>query len=264
MTVFSPKQRALLRRNPPQDAIRSRQRAQREISYLEGWFVISEANRIFGFDRWSRETIEARCLSAREIRGELTAIYMAKVRISVHGNGPNIIREAHGTSEAKGGSLGEVHEMALKAAETDATKRALATFGSPFGLALYCPRKENKSDPLSIPNQDQSMSVPANMSYVGSILLPKARRVRNREHLKFVASKPCLVCGRSPSDAHHIKFSQRSAIGMKVSDEFTVPLCRGHHRELHHSGNEKKWWVVHKIDPLVIAQNLFRRSQCGN
>jgi hypothetical protein len=65
------------------------------------------------------------------------------------------------------------------------------------------------------------------------------RRVRNKEHLRHVAAQPCLLCGALPADAHHVRFAQPKAFGRKVSDEFTVPLCRTHHRELHHTGNER-------------------------
>src|SRR5262249_37425633 len=96
---------------------------------------VSEANRIFGFDGWSRETTESRCVLAREIRGTFVAIYVAKVRITVRaGKTTVVVREGHGSGEGRGGSPGDVHDIALKAAET---KRALATFGKPFGLELY-------------------------------------------------------------------------------------------------------------------------------
>jgi hypothetical protein len=85
----------------------------------------------------SRETVDSRCVLARENRGAFLAVYTARVRISVQAGGSTIIREGHGSGEGRGGSPGEVHDTALKAAETDATKRALATFGKPFGLALY-------------------------------------------------------------------------------------------------------------------------------
>ena len=111
-------------------------------SYVEGWYALSEANRIFGFDGWNRETLESRCVLARESRGTFIAVYIAKVRITVRAHNTTIVREGHGSGEGRGSSPGEVHDIALKAAETDATKRALATFGKPFGLALY--RKEKK------------------------------------------------------------------------------------------------------------------------
>ena len=134
---FSAKQVQALRRNLDHRHVRTREAHGRELSYIEGWYAISEANRIFGFDGWNRETIESRCVLARENRGTFLAVYIARVRITVHADGATIIREGHGTGEGRGTSPGEVHDIALKAAETDATKRALATFGKPFGLALY-------------------------------------------------------------------------------------------------------------------------------
>ena len=134
---FSAKQVKALRRNLDHRYVRTREANGRELSYIEGWYAISEANRIFGFDGWNRETIESRCVLARENRGSFLAVYTARVRITVHADGVTIIREGHGSGEGRGASPGEVHDTALKAAETDATKRALATFGKPFGLALY-------------------------------------------------------------------------------------------------------------------------------
>jgi recombination DNA repair RAD52 pathway protein len=134
---FSAKQVQALRRNLDHRHVRTREAHGRELSYVEGWYAISEANRIFGFDGWNRETIESRCVLARENRGTFLAVYIARVRVTVHPDGATIIREGHGTGEGRGTSPGEVHDFALKAAETDGTKRALATFGRPFGLALY-------------------------------------------------------------------------------------------------------------------------------
>ena len=73
---------------------------------------------------------------------------------------------------------------------------------------------------------------------------PEPRRIRDRDHVRFVAQQACLICGRKPSDAHHLRFAQSRALGRKVSDEFTVPLCRGHHRELHRHGDEAAWWSI--------------------
>jgi hypothetical protein len=91
-------------------------------------------------------------------------------------------------------------------------------------------------------------------------VIQKPVRERDREHLRFVASQPCLVCGRSPSDAHHVKFAEQQAIGRKVSDRFTIPICRLHHRELHRRGNERTWWQNQGIDPLVTAATLWNRT----
>jgi len=89
----------------------------------------------------------------------------------------------------------------------------------------------------------------------------KTIRLRDKEHCKFVACQPCIVCGRTPSEAHHIRFAQPRALGRKVSDEYTVPVCRLHHRELHAYGDEASWWAAVSVDPLPIALELWRQSR---
>jgi hypothetical protein len=90
--------------------------------------------------------------------------------------------------------------------------------------------------------------------------LPAPRRIRDREHVKLVAKQPCLVCGRRPADAHHLRFAQSPALGRKVSDEFTVPLCRGHHREVHRCGDEAAWWTNIGVDPTGPARVLWLKT----
>jgi hypothetical protein len=90
-----------------------------------------------------------------------------------------------------------------------------------------------------------------------TLALPEPRRIRDREHVKFVAQHACLICGRRPSDAHHLRFSQSRALARKVSDEFTVPLCRGHHREVHRFGDEGAWWKRTGVDPTLMARTLW-------
>ena len=345
---FSRKQLGALKRHLEPRVIRTREAHGRQFSYLEGWYVIAEANRIFGYDGWSRETLDSKCVLARENRGTFIAIYIARVRITVQANGATVIREGHGSGERRGESAGEVHDIALKAAETDATKRALATFGKPFGLELYrhdrattaaaaaelaptaaaaahapqaasnvtepdpaealaalkhpvipptrlgfhpddttpIPRPSryygrrqtasgsehtNERRPLpprpaapplapAAPGMFGSDNIPATTIDKSVLALPEPKRLRDKNHLKFVASQPCLVCGRQPSDPHHLRFAQPRAIGMKVSDEFTVPLCRGHHRQLHQVGNEQGWWENFKIAPLEIASDLWEQT----
>jgi hypothetical protein len=105
--------------------------------------------------------------------------------------------------------------------------------------------------PASVPTQiDKSI-----------LALAEPKRLRDKAHLKFVASQPCLICGRQPSDPHHLRFAQPRAIGLKVSDEFTVPLCRGHHRQLHQVGNEEAWWAERNIDALTIAGDLWAQTR---
>ena len=109
-------------------------------------------------------------------------------------------------------------------------------------------------------------------SVAAPIILPQKREARRRvaaktvrrrdkEHCKFVATQPCLVCGRMPAEAHHIRFAQPRALGRKVSDEYTVPVCRLHHRDLHTYGDEASWWAAVSIDPLAIALQLWRKSR---
>ena len=90
------------------------------------------------------------------------------------------------------------------------------------------------------------------------LALPAPRRIRDRDHVKLIAKQPCLVCGRRPADAHHLRFAQSPAMGRKVSDESAVPLCRGHHREVHRCSDEAAWWDKIGIDPTAAARVLWR------
>ncbi len=92
------------------------------------------------------------------------------------------------------------------------------------------------------------------------LTLPEPRRVRDRDHVRAVAKRPCLICGRQPSDAHHLRFAQSRAFGRRVSDEFTVPLCRGHHREAHRSRDEAEWWRRLAIKPTAVARALWLKT----
>ena len=89
----------------------------------------------------------------------------------------------------------------------------------------------------------------------------RAIRLRDKEHCRYLTTQPCVVCGRTPSEAHHIRFAQPRALGRKVGDEYTVPVCRLHHRELHRYGDEASWWVGVNVDPLSVALELWRRSR---
>jgi hypothetical protein len=92
------------------------------------------------------------------------------------------------------------------------------------------------------------------------LAFPEPRRQRNKIHLRFVAKQPCVICGRQPCDAHHLRFAQTRGLGLKVSDEFTVPLCRSHHRELHRAGNEPQWWAARSIDALDAARKFWTET----
>jgi len=314
---FSAKQIQALKRNLDQRNVRTREAHGRALSYIEGWYAISEANRIFGFDGWSRETIDSKCVLARENHGSFIAVYTARARITVRAQGVAIVREGHGTGEGRGASPGEVHDIALKVAETDATKRALSTFGKPFGLALYAggrtafsattaasqPKPAGQGHTEVTLPPDDTTPIPRPSRYYGrrqdlvtreraqarrhlaiqpsaetslvpasteptpnridksALTLSEPKRLRDKAHLRFVASHPCLICGRQPSDPHHLQFAQPRALGLKVSDEFTVPLCRGHHRQLHQAGNELAWWAKLNVDALPLAKALWAESR---
>jgi len=322
--------------------VRSREADGQTLHYLEGWHVVAEANRIFGFDGWDRETVTSDCVWTRQKGQRYCAAYVARVRITVRAGDDRVVREGCGVGESDAASPGQAHDFAAKAAETDATKRALSTFGNAFGLSLYggtwtaeaVPKKSRgvsqspsallpdatvdvvapspttdrpspempsteprgaqqhgaqaseatkpetrnscqvtEPEPSSANSQQaphtESPALlpdhgngPACKAVDKSILtLPEPRRVRDRDHLRFVASQPCLICGRTPAEAHHLRFAQPRAMGLKVSDAYTVPLCALHHRELHARGDEAQWWEERQIDPMPAAEALWERSQ---
>jgi len=111
-------------------------------------------------------------------------------------------------------------------------------------------------DDPSASTSQQADAAPAKIDK-SKLTFGEPRRLRDKAHLKFVASQPCLICGRSPADAHHLRFTQPRAMGLKVSDEFTVPLCRAHHRDVHSVGDEVAWWERRAIDPLATSRVLW-------
>ena len=139
-------------------------------------------------------------------------------------------------------------ELALASGQGDAQAAPARESASPVEKLFLASIDEIAPDPIIPPASVRRRRVAA-----------KTIRLRDKEHCKFVASQPCTVCGRTPSEAHHIRFAQPRALGRKVSDEYTVPVCRVHHRELHAYGDEASWWAALNIDPLPIALELWRR-----
>jgi len=131
--------------------------------------------------------------------------------------------------------------------------------------AIALVKPESRADRPSHPEvAGVTLSKAAGPKIDKSVLaLGEPRRIRCKEHLRFVASQPCLICGRSPSHAHHLRYAQSKGLSLKVSDEFTVPLCAIHHHNIHNTGREQEWWEKRKIDPLAIASQLWqqRRAQ---
>jgi DNA recombination protein Rad52 len=141
---FSPEQLAALSAPLDRANVRQREQGRGKVAYVEGWFAVAEANRIFGFDGWQRQTIAVRCVAqaersiGREQKPGWGVTYTARVRVTVTAGGlMPLVREGSGAGHGIDVDLGQAHESALKEAETDAMKRALMTFGNPFGLALY-------------------------------------------------------------------------------------------------------------------------------
>lgn len=321
--TFSDEQIAALGRPLSARHVRLRERSGREIPVLDGWRAIAEANRIFGPDGWDREILDMKCAATREVQGRLSAAYVARVRVRIRTESRPIIRDGHGCGEGRGDTPFEAHDRGLKAAEIDATMRALATFGRPFGLGLYLgeiprarrtpatARRDDRSashggqtaagqTPAAhgpsangaqrpgaqesdsgingdAGHQDHRSAAAAPPGHAGEagaadrnggpspgdssdMLLPKSTRRRDPAHLRFIRAQPCLICSRKPSDAHHLRFAQPRAMAAKVSDEFTVPLCRYHHQLLHRHNDEPAWWDAYEIDALSIARDLWEES----
>lgn len=330
------------------------------LSYIEGWHAIAEANRIFGFDAWDRQTIATTCVWQGPFRQAQACSYIAQVRITVRAGDVVICREASGCGHGTGPTVGEAHESAIKEAETDATKRALVTFGNAFGLALYdkeqravrgVPRMERNQpafswvvsspqgevleshdDPVAFcaalrrqlegirephalevfwsrhavalemlrqnfpslrsegkthyadllaglyarrldvaranggaPGEASSGNGSTGSDQETAVPLARHKRIRNKDYRRFVATLPCLVCGRVPSHPHHVRFAQPRVLGMKVGDDWVVPLCYMHHRSVHQVGHEQDWWQAKGIDPLAEAERLWQaRLQAPN
>jgi DNA recombination protein Rad52 len=445
--------------------VRTRQHSGLTLSYIEGWHTIAEANRIFGYDAWDRQTMAVKCVWEGMKGNRSACSYIARVRVRVRAGDAEICREGCGSGHGVGLTPGEAHESAIKEAETDAMKRALSTFGNPFGLALYDKEQQNvrgrcRKQRQSVPNgkdrpitwlvlssegeylsshedpvdyckamrqlleaistRDRLRSFwqrnlviiamlrrnlpdlktdkgehyseiltslykhqmrvvweeakaderrarelasnggdasargqigpeqrhqggplgpqeaehlpsdehqnPAGRStepseakihlpgeqpgpsgsqikresnsnggaakpfaaigadrirtqgakirndegaaitgHVDKTSLPIStpRRIRDKEHLRYVASQPCIICGRSPGHAHHLRFAQPRALGRKVSDEWTVPLCITHHRAVHSVGDEKQWWTEKGVDPIAHALRLWWDTRHG-
>jgi hypothetical protein len=388
MSEFSKAQLRRLKGKLDRRHVQTREVDGRSVYYIEGWFAIAQANAIFGFAGWDREMTHFERIYERS-RGDVTSCaYVARVQIRVRTSRAVIVREGTGSGSATASSSGEAHDLALKAAETDATKRALATFGDSFGLSLYDKAQNGVTgkktsarnsftlnDPTGAPFaqnlspeafcsglrqlvqattthaelealadrnkegvarlrtdaptlktskdihyaeilerliKDRLLSPPPSASANGhkadtnSLLPPEnktklssesslpsspepsraplsplrpskiasgpridksrlpigtERRLRDKAHLMFVATQPCLICGRKPSQAHHLTFCQKRGLSLKVGDQFCVPLCALHHYELHRGGPERAWWEAKGIIPEPIAAELWGRSR---
>ena len=159
-------------------------------------------------------------------------------------------------------------EFALWAHRHLATKNTLSTDDARVLETAYQTRVErlhaselfNATPPIEAEGHVAGSTAGGSLLADTRDVIPRPKHVhhRNKAHLLFIAAQPCAICQRSPCDAHHLKFAQPKALGMKVSDEFTVPLCREHHSELHRSGNEMAWWANIQIVPAEIAKRFWQ------
>jgi len=166
-----------------------------------------------------------------------------------------LLRQIDGLSSADEAALWARRQLVAKnqlsAADAQKVEEAFAA-----KLAVIPPNSA-KADGGTTAFTDQSLDEKTPQINKSVLEFPEPRRIRDRDHIRHVIEQPCLICGRRPSDPHHLRFVQSRALGRKVSDEFTVPLCRTHHREVHRCGEEGSWWQKTAIDPLAAARTLW-------
>ena len=186
------------------------------------------------------------------LRSELSAALSASLRAE-------LLREIERLGSADDAALWARRRLPAKnqlsATDAQQVEEAFAT-----KLAVITPQSA-KPDDVTTSLTDQTVvenTLQIKKSVAG---FPEPRRIRDRDHIRHVIKQPCLICGRRPSDPHHLRFAQSRALGRKVSDEFTVPLCRGHHRELHRRGDEALWWEKIGIDPFPAARGLWLQTR---
>ena len=167
-------------------------------------------------------------------------------------------REALGAKNSLTAADAKLVEDAFerRLSELPSSEPAASSNGDSPGITVARPQETVTIERL---NADQGKGIDKSV-----LAVPAPRRYRNREHLRFVAQQVCLVCGRKPSDPHHLRFMQPRALGRKVSDEFAVPLCRSHHRAVHRAGDEQAWWKAAGINPVEAARQLWRQTRLND
>jgi hypothetical protein len=185
-------------------------------------------------------------------QSELSAALSASLRAE-------LLRQIEGLSSADEAALWAHQRLAAKnqlsAADAQQVEEAFATRlgfipaeNAKAGEAAAT-LKESLAEKTRTPRIDKSV-----------LGFPEPRRIRDRDHIRHVMKQSCLICGRRPSDPHHLRLAQSRALSRKVSDEFTVPLCRTHHREIHRSGDEAAWWNKTGVDPTAAARALWLKT----
>jgi len=184
---------------------------------------------------------KAKKLGSPTLKRELSAALSASLRTE-------LLREIEDLSAPDNAALWAHRKLPAKnqLSATDAQQVEEAFAAKLASIPPAEPGDERLSEKPEIVDIDKSV-----------LAFPEPRRIRDREHVRHVIKQACLICGRRPSDPHHLRLAQPLALGRKASDEFTVPLCRAHHREIHRSGNEGSWWRNTKIDSLAAARALW-------
>jgi len=219
--------------------------------------LLAELGRISSSEQaetWAREALIA--------RDRLTAADAARLEDAFV---ERLAQLASTSGDAHSAEQGSVQPTAAVLADADQGLVAATTFAAAAGAAAdaaaattmaqrLCPDEASGSQRGSHAGIDK-----------GALAIAAPRRYRDREHMRYVMKQPCLICGRKPSDPHHLRYLQPRALGRKSSDEFVVPLCRIHHRLVHRVGNEPAWWQDAGIDPITAARKLWNetRSDAG-
>ena len=219
-TGFSERQVAALSAPLDRANVRQREQGRTRLSYLEGWQVIAEANRIFGFDGWERSTLISRCVAehersiGRDRKSGWGVTYIARVRITITAGQRTLIREGSGAGHGIDADLGLAHESALKEAETDATKRALMTFGNPFGLALYDKQQRQVSSAAAASPAPVLTAAKQPIAAVADAPLQPAAITRLQEQIKALAPARLEAFAKGFRSAFQVPEAQPSLAGL--------------------------------------------------
>jgi ERF superfamily len=182
------------------------------------------------------------------LQSELSAALSASLRAE-------LLREIDGLSSSDEAALWAQRRLVAKnqlsAADAQQVEEAFAA------KLRVVSAQSAKADDAITALTDQSFAEKPTQIDKSVLGFPEPRRIRDRDHIRYIMKQACLICGRRPSDPHHLRFAQSQALGRKVSDEFTVPLCRVHHREIHHCGDEAAWWNKTGVDPTAAARALW-------
>jgi len=199
-------------------------------------------------DALARRGKKAKKLGSPTLRRELSAALSASLRTE-------LLREIEDLSAPDDAALWAHRKQPAKnqlsATDAQQVEEAFAA-----KLAVIQAQSAKSDDVLSYQSLAEQTGAATQINK-SVLVFPEPRRIRDRDHIRHVIKQPCLLCGRRPSDPHHLRFAQSSVLGRKVSDEFTVPVCRAHHREIHRCGDEESWWRNTRIDALAAARALW-------